>query len=515
MRTNRIDSDSVNRFISKLEESSRATRGNTASFIEPALGTLAKAENLRTHLIFGRRGSGKSSLLNKVSSQLSLQRRPNVMIDMETFKGHSYPDVLISILINVFQDFTKWLNEQGTSSSTKSLWIKFFGKRPTGKPLNRVQVADLTKRIEENIAGLKSLLHTADESETVAKSRHEATSDASVNIGFGAPQIAGATLGFSDKHGVKAGRESESHYKFKKIEKITQSILEYQKIFRDMKVISNGDAFLLLDDLYYIRKEDQHHIIDFFHRIAKQNGLILKIGTIRHRSQWYLHGNPPIGLKIGDDCDDINLDLSLEHFESTKKFLSTILDAIVEESLGVRLRDIVTDGCIERLCLASGGVARDFIGIFKKAAELARGEIKKRKAFMIGTEDINEASGDYDTNKREELKLDTFEDRTFLEDLFEEVCEFCLNTVNCNIFLLPKDATESKFKKIQELVDLRLIHFVDARVTLRTKPGKIFEAYLLDLSQYSGSRKRRNFKIIEFWKQSGKAELRDARLLLP
>ena len=106
------------------------------------------------------------------------------------------------------------------------------------------------------------------------------------------------------------------------------------------------------------------------------------------------------------------------------------------------------------------------------------------------------------------MKLDTFEDRTYLEDLFGEICKFCIDDVNCNVFLIPKDSPEMKVKKMQELVDLRLIHFIDARVTLKRSPGRIYEAYMLDVSQYSGSRKRRGFKLIEFWKPSGKDELR-------
>lgn len=66
-----------------------------------------------------------------------------------------------------------------------------------------------------------------------------------------------------------------------------------------------------------------------------------------------------------------------------------------------------------------------------------------------------------------------------------------------------------------ELVDLRLIHYVESRVTLRKHPRKVFEAYMLDISQYSGSRKRRQFKIIEFWKTKGNQLLRNDKFLFP
>lgn len=113
------------------------------------------------------------------------------------------------------------------------------------------------------------------------------------------------------------------------------------------------------------------------------------------------------------------------------------------------------------------------------------------------------------------MKRDTFEDRAMLEDLFGKVCDFCLNTSNSNIFLIEKESQKTEVKKIQELVDLRLIHFVDSRVTVRTHPGKIFEAYMLDISQYSGSRKKRGFNIIEFWKKTESESVRNHKLILP
>jgi hypothetical protein len=50
-------------------------------------------------------------------------------------------------------------------------------------------------------------------------------------------------------------------------------------------------------------------------------------------------------------------------------------------------------------------------------------------------------------------------------------------------------------------------------VTVRDRPGKIYEAYLLDLSQYTGERKKRDMRIIEFWKTGAEDELRRTALI--
>ena len=104
--------------------------------------------------------------------------------------------------------------------------------------------------------------------------------------------------------------EEQSNYVSHKVEYLHQNILRFQQFFNELAVLSDGHSFLILDDLYHIRKADQAKVIDYFHRVAKGNGMWLKVGTIKHRSQWYEHSDPPIGMKLGDDAREINLDIT-------------------------------------------------------------------------------------------------------------------------------------------------------------------------------------------------------------
>jgi ABC-type lipoprotein export system ATPase subunit len=94
-----LESTKVQNLARIVEESTRSTKEGVKYFIEPAPGTLGRAKNKRHHIIFGRRGSGKSSLLAKVTADLTVNRSPIAYVDLEEFKGHSYPDVLLSVLI--------------------------------------------------------------------------------------------------------------------------------------------------------------------------------------------------------------------------------------------------------------------------------------------------------------------------------------------------------------------------------------------------------------------------------
>jgi hypothetical protein len=62
-------------------------------------------------------------------------------------------------------------------------------------------------------------------------------------------------------------------------------------------------------------------------------------------------------------------------------------------------------------------------------------------------------------------------------------------------------------------VDLKLLHLVRSRVTVSKRQGEIFEAYMLDLSQYAGARKRRGLNIIEFWKPKATELLRQVAMI--
>ena len=364
------------------------------------------------------------------------------------------------------------------------------------------------------IASLKTELHRADEADLHLTSGSQiseiAAKGAKVKVG-----VHGATAesGASQKVNEKQTQEIEERFKRSKIDFLHRHIIEYQSLFREISQFSGGDAFLFIDDLYHIKRADQPKLVDYFHRIAKNNGPWLKIGTIRHRTWWYVHDDPPTGLKIGDDADEIDLDLTLEKYILTKKFLKKILLNFATAAKMGSLDHFLTPGAIDRLVLASGGVARDFLSIFRRSVDIARERGGGPRGERVGAEDINRAAGENDSSKRQEFKLDTSDDSGILEKEFEKLRDYCLNIKNTNCLLLDKELAGVEVDLIQQLVDLKLIHLASSRVTLGGRRGKIYEAYMLDLSQYAGERKRRGLDIVEFWKPSSKGALRKKSLV--
>jgi hypothetical protein len=157
-------------------------------------------------------------------------------------------------------------------------------------------------------------------------------------------------------------------------------------------------------------------------------------------------------------------------------------------------------------------VARDFLSIANTAIGVARERGKTYRGVEVNVEDVNQACGEHEGTKRDELSDAVGGDDTALLEQFERIRGFCIDA-QANCFLIEKDLRVEGYEQVQQLVDLRLLHLVKSRVTVRERPGKLYEAYLLDLSQYTGSRKMRAMKIVEFWKTGRQDELRRARLI--
>jgi hypothetical protein len=513
-----LESDEIARLLTIVEEAARSTEEGIKHFVEPAPGTLGRAVNRRHHIVFGRRGSGKSSLLRKAAADLTVDRRPIAYVNLEAFKGHSYPDVLLSVLISTFQEFKKWMDTAAIHPANRStFWKKLFGTAPSRSPYNRQAAADLSNSLEHHIRELMQELHQADDAELSLKTERNSssarlvggTAQASVP---GTPITVGANAQNSSSE--TSSRAIDEQFRRSKTDFLHRHIVNYQRLFRSLANLSEGDGYLFLDDLYHIRRTDQAKVVDYFHRIAKDHGLWLKVGTIRHRTRWYVHGDPPIGMKVGDDADEIDLDLTLEKYAIAKNFLIRILTNFAQTVKLTAITSFLTDGAIDRLVLASGGVARDFLSIFRRSVAVAQERGGGHRGEKVGAEDVNKAAGEYDSSKREEFKRDTLdEDSVSLESEFQKLRQFCLDENNTNCFLLNKEAVGQEVDLIHELVDLKLVHLVRSRVTVSKFPGKIFEAFMLDVSQYAGARTRRKLDMIEFWTPTSTEALRKSSLI--
>lgn len=151
---------SVDELATLVEECARAGKQNISRFIEPAQGTLRRATSKRHHIIFGRRGSGKSSLLLKSAEELIKKEHPVAFVDIEPFKGHQYPDIIISVLLATFKKFKTWVEDCKFEIKAKRLWYTLFiVKKKAKEEVTQYNLLDL---LQKEIEQLSKQLHYSD-----------------------------------------------------------------------------------------------------------------------------------------------------------------------------------------------------------------------------------------------------------------------------------------------------------------------------------------------------------------
>jgi hypothetical protein len=266
--TGKLNTNEIAQLLTLVEEAARSTEQGVKHFVEPAPGTLQRAISKRHHIVFGRRGSGKSSLLRKAGADLTIDRRPIANVNLEAFKGHSYPDVLLSVLIATFKEFKQWMDSAAIHpSNRKSFWNKLFGTTPTRPSYNRKATAVLSRNLSVHIDQLTAELHRTDDATLKVTSETEAATknivDAKLNT-----KIPGTPVG-TEVHGGRDTSKSkkdliEEQYKRSKIDFLHRHIIDYQDLFKSLAKLSGGDSYLFLDDLYHIRRADQAHVVDYF-----------------------------------------------------------------------------------------------------------------------------------------------------------------------------------------------------------------------------------------------------------
>ena len=157
-----------------------------------AANTLSDAIARQNHVIFGRRGCGKTLLLHESERRVKADVKV-VYINCEDYKQHSFPNVLIEILDQLFGELEK--NIPG-----------WFGKKRRSREL-----------IQEIRAQLSHLKRDADERTT--KVREATSSETSDESSIGAAAH-GLHVGVAERAAQKAAIEKEYQEQDSKIREL-------------------------------------------------------------------------------------------------------------------------------------------------------------------------------------------------------------------------------------------------------------------------------------------------------
>jgi Cdc6-like AAA superfamily ATPase len=503
--------EQVAALLALLAEAARAGPDTVGRFVSPRPGILEEASARRHQLVHGRRGVGKSTLLRKVAAGGSEANREVIFIDVETLRGRPYPDVLIELLARLLKDLELRLRRGG-----------FVVRMKRSRLLRRVhRLSDLMDRLlkEPQIAEL-TVKALRSESRRTTK-RLGGSGQFKVTIphkaGTGSGSINAAMTKESDT-GNRRESASEAHFERTKMDGLSEAAILISNVLGAAHDELKVPTLVVLDDFYHIRLADQPEVLAYLHQVVKELDIYLKVCGVKHRLNPYEDGDPPVGMEPGHDADQIALDVTLERFEPAKEFLEQVLAGITEKA-GIDVDALITEGGRERLVLASGGVARDYLSAVRGALRNAteRPASGTRIKNRITAEDVARAASDLYEQKQEELKKDAGEEAEALRSRLSEIINFAVETNRTNVLLVEatKLQEEDWGKQVQGLVDLRLLHKVETLSTKRggeNYAGRKFAAFTLDLAAWTSTRSER-IAPMDFWKTSEKQKMRQVKLI--
>ncbi|MBK9285675.1 MAG: hypothetical protein IPM51_15350 [Sphingobacteriaceae bacterium] len=461
--------DDIKKVIKFIEENIRVTDQTSIEYIDPK-GHVERLNTKQNQVIFGRRGSGKSlllkSLAQKSSSTICLK------INLEDFKDISFPDSIIQVLKLTIQQLKDGINADISIFDFRK-WLK---SKKVQRKLNKT-ITDLEKRLKDP--------DTFDES-TRKKTGSKVTAEAKSGIGK-----TGSKIGAEESEELESSRT----IKVDKLNILKNELTNFKDLIQTAANLIDKDIYLILDDFYFIRKADQPYLVDFFHRLTKNTRLYLKVATIKHRSSLYIQGETYVGVEIGHDAQALNLDYSLEDFNALVNFMKDLLSA-VNKKVGVNIdyESLLTPNAFRFLCLASGGVPRDFFSLFILLSnKMVNGErsITKPNVIEVCIENL--------PNKLEAFKTDSAEEKEILEHYLSFIKEEIIAKKKWNSFLVSKNDVLNYSginQAIKELVDLRLLHIANSNTSSAPSDGGRYTAYVVDIGLFPNSNPR-GFQQIE------------------
>lgn len=416
----------VNSLIELLNARSRTSEQQPSlRYIPDATQTVNIAMSRRHHLIFGRRGVGKTALMLEAKRRLEARGAATFWINLQTLRSLTATEALLT-----------------TVSQLCDL--------PAAMHLNRQKKPASI----EMAANLKSQATTLLNSSEIPS------------------------------------------------QKVKLLIPDLQQLFKLVGEEIQEDLFLFIDELHYLAMNEQPLYLDMIHSITRDNPMWIKAAAIRHQSRWFTD-NPPTGLQTGHDAAIINLDITLEQPAKAKEFLSNILNSYADEVTLASVHGVISRSALDRLVLASGGVPRDFLILSATAIQVARERPNAKEARV---QDVNEAAGRMAQIKLQELEDDAASSKGKAEARIEALRRlraFLLEDRQITYFRVDfrdKEANSNEYDLLQSLMDLRLFHLINAGLSDERQAGRRSEVYMLDLSQFSGSRFKRNLKVLDFTK---------------
>lgn len=460
------NSPKISELLVHLDEIIREDRSRPPAYRFIDLGVVVHLTSKTNHVIFGRRGAGKSALLRELEKRIAGVKTKTILVDIESIAQKSYPNLIIEILLIIFRDLLMQ-TEQG-----------FFGRLIKG---------DAAKKIRSEISQLEALRRRADTSTHVVSDQTQKT----LGREFGEEltiitNILKLAAKVSDSKAIVSEEKFEET--FEKIRILFNRIGDYRKLIAEsLRNIKIETLYVLVDDFYQIDSLHQPLVADYLKRLFRGVPCYLKIATARNRSLLFVKDNlSEAGLQAEQDYRGVDLDFSLDDFQRAKDFLSAVLNNICEQKLSPLTPDALFDfsgtSGLTTLTEASGGNPRDFINILRVAVYAKQ---LSGTRTPISYQDICSAAISYHKTlvRDTERSYANFE---VLNTLLGETIGACHKNKDMGFYVTRKDNRDypAIYSLLGQLVDCRFLHILTHTYNSPKQEG-IATVYILPMATYT------------------------------
>lgn len=418
-----IDDRQVDSLLESIDRSFRTDSSLEIHYAD-CRDTLARMLSSANHLIRGRPGTGRTTLLKK-AHQENLQRgNVSFCIDAEVYKNLSYPESLIRILQELFSALGDIIRDN-LDRSEGGLISQFVKSSERKKDLENLR--KIGEAVDGKVLLLEDLLR---EYVYVDLSRDD----------------------------LEMGARKEP-----KKERLEKEAVNLGLILEGIcKVGGQRSLYIHIDDFHFLDSRDQVKILDFLHRISKGKRIFLEVCS----------GSGVIAGRSGD-FETITLDSPLEDLAEHRKFMESVLEIHCDdrETKTGAIQALFKSGKVfSALVISSGGVIRDFLKMFRRAVKEARIRESRSKQgiIKIEMEDVSAACLEFLIEDKYTALRSQCEPSA-PGSLLLQIKNFCKEKSTC--FFRISSNIFSEITAVQELLDLRLIHPVSG-LHRRTGPDE-------------------------------------------
>jgi hypothetical protein len=266
-----------------------------------------------------------------------------------------------------------------------------------------------------------------------------------------------------------------------------------------------GSATIFLDDLHLVQESLQPRLLARIYSLTRGNRSFIKASGIEQFTHpWEPRARK--GLEPTHDARILKLDYNLTVPHKSREHIVAILDARARDSGLPSVQYVTGNGVLERLVWVAAAVPRDALSLF--ASAVSKGSMRGEKRLSVAS--VNVAASEMAEEKLRALDADAGKEAAHIRELLERVRDFCVSEHRRNAFLVEIKNQNSVFRRMQELVALRLVHVLHEAITPH-KAGQRFMALMLDYGFYVGIRAARSVDL--FQRQPGALSAKDVRKL--